>query len=77
MLNVEHTYETVQLETNLKNALEKNEFRLYYQPMLDLDSGNINGVAALIRWEHPEKGVISPSEFIPLAEETRIDFANW
>ena len=70
MLNVEHTYDTVQLETNLKNALEKNEFRLYYQPMLDLDSGNINGVAALIRWEHPEKGVISPSEFIPLAEET-------
>jgi PAS domain S-box-containing protein len=70
MLNVEHTYETVQLETNLKYALEKNEFRLYYQPMLNLDSGNINGVAALIRWEHPEKGVISPSEFIPLAEET-------
>lgn len=70
MLNFEHIDETLQLEANLRNALEKNEFRLYYQPKLDLDSGKINGLEALIRWEHPEKGVISPLEFFSVVEET-------
>ena len=70
MLESVNTYKTFKLEPNLKKALEKKEFRLYYQPKLDLVSGDIVGIEALIRWEHPEKGVISPLEFIPLAEET-------
>nr|WP_051331028.1 EAL domain-containing protein [Aneurinibacillus terranovensis] len=57
-------------EANLREALERQEFQLYYQPKLELASGTIEGVEALIRWEHPEKGLVSPAEFIPLAEET-------
>lgn len=57
-------------EWNLKEALERREFRLYYQPKLDLNSGKMIGVEALIRWEHPEKGIIAPIDFIPLAEKT-------
>ncbi|MFD0050073.1 EAL domain-containing protein [Actinomycetes bacterium NPDC127524] len=67
---MEHTYEVLQLETNLKKALMKKEFVLYYQPKMNLISGKINGVEALIRWEHPEKGIIPPNDFIPIAEET-------
>lgn len=68
-MNLDYTHET-QLEANLKKALERKEFQLYYQPKLDLISGEIYGVEALIRWKHPEKGIISPLEFIPFAEET-------
>ncbi len=67
---MERTYEALQLEEDLKKALEREEFRLYYQPKLDLVTGKIIGVEALIRWEHPERGLIPPLEFIPLAEET-------
>ena len=70
MLDLESNYKTFQLETNLMKALEKKEFRLYYQPKLDLVSGKIVGIEALIRWEHPELGLIPPLEFIPFAEET-------
>lgn len=65
---MEHTYEV--LESDLQMALERNEFRVYYQPKLHLVSGKINGVEALIRWEHPIRGLVSPDKFIPLAEET-------
>ncbi|MFB4165501.1 EAL domain-containing protein [Alteribacillus sp. JSM 102045] len=58
------------LGNDLKQALEKEEFRLFYQPKLDLDSGKVKGGEALIRWEHPERGLVSPAEFIPAAEET-------
>lgn len=54
----------------LSSALEEQEFELYYQPQIDLRSGVISGVEALIRWNHPELGTLSPSEFIPVAEKT-------
>jgi len=58
------------LETNLRRALVNQEFRLYYQPQLELSSGRVIGMEALIRWHHPEWGVVSPLEFIPIAEST-------
>lgn len=57
------------LESNLRQALARNEFSLLYQPQLDLTSGRIHSIEALIRWNHPEQGIISPMDFIPLAEE--------
>ena len=57
-------------EKGLRQALEKNEFTLYYQPQLDIRSLRIVGAEALIRWQNPEFGLISPGEFIPMAEET-------
>ncbi|HYP41010.1 MAG TPA: EAL domain-containing protein, partial [Chloroflexia bacterium] len=60
----------LQLGTELQHALERGEFRVYYQPIVDLDSCQISGVEALVRWEHPQRGLISPAEFIPLAEQT-------
>jgi diguanylate cyclase (GGDEF)-like protein/PAS domain S-box-containing protein len=65
-----HSFERLTLESNLRNALERNEFELYYQAKKDLRSGRVTGMEALIRWMHPEMGMISPIQFIPLAEET-------
>ncbi|MBF0458167.1 MAG: EAL domain-containing protein [Nitrospirae bacterium] len=62
----------LELENNLRKALEKNEFRLQYQPKIDLNTWSVSGVEALIRWLNPQLGMISPVEFIPLAEETGI-----
>ena len=58
------------LETGLRHALERGEFLLHYQPQVDIVSGEIRGAEALIRWQHPDWGLIPPAEFIPLAEET-------
>ena len=57
------------LEDSLRNALERHEFVLHYQPKIDLENGAITGVEALVRWEHPEQGLISPALFVPVAEE--------
>lgn len=62
--------EQLGLERDLRKALEQQELRLYYQPKVDLSNGRITGLEALVRWQHPERGLISPGSFIPLAEET-------
>lgn len=58
------------MEGHLRNALERQEFILHYQPKFDLKNGSCCGMEALVRWEHPQHGLIPPDEFIPLAEET-------
>jgi diguanylate cyclase (GGDEF)-like protein len=65
-----HTPEKLALEAGLRHGLERNEFRVYYQPKIDMTSGEITGVEALLRWQHPEKGLLLPEKFIHLAEET-------
>lgn len=69
----------LELDKDLSQALANNEFVLYYQPQLNLDSSEIHSVEALIRWRHPRRGLLSPVEFIPLAEESgRItDIGRW
>jgi diguanylate cyclase (GGDEF)-like protein/PAS domain S-box-containing protein len=58
------------LETDLRRAVEREEFRLYFQPIISLATGTIDGFEALVRWEHPVKGLIAPGAFIEVAEET-------
>jgi len=65
-----HTFERLAMESSLRRAVERSEFLLHYQPKLDLRTGAIAGVEALIRWKHPDWGMVSPAQFIPLAEET-------
>ena len=61
--------EQIHLEADLRRALRRNEFELFYQPRVELESGDIVGVEALIRWRHPERGLLAPVDFIPFAEE--------
>ncbi len=63
-------FEQLTLEHNLRKALKKDEFLVYYQPQIDLRTQKIIGAEALVRWQHPELGMISPAQFIPIAEET-------
>jgi len=69
----------LQLETDMRRALERNEFRNFYQPIVALDSGHVVGFEALMRWQHPTRGMIGPEEFIFVAEETGLirDLGWW
>lgn len=70
-LNIQSS-QRLRLENDLREAISNNEFELYYQPQVHIKTGELIGVEALIRWNHNELGMISPQEFIPLAEETQL-----
>ncbi len=69
----------VRLETDMRAAIEKSEFEVYYQPIVDLSNGWIVGIEALVRWNHPEYGLIAPADFIQVAEETQliVELGRW
>lgn len=64
------SYERLAMETSIRHALDQGQYELHYQPKINVESGKIIGAEALIRWHHPDRGMVSPMEFIPLAEET-------
>jgi diguanylate cyclase (GGDEF)-like protein/PAS domain S-box-containing protein len=68
----ESTDQRLQLQSELRNAIDHDQFVLFYQPQVDLKDGSIKGVEALIRWNHPERGLLPPSDFLPLAEEANL-----
>ncbi len=76
---VEQVQQTLTLETNLRKAIANEEFLVYYQPQIDTQTKNIVGTEALVRWKHPDSGMISPAYFIPIAEETGliVDIGLW
>src|SRR4029453_13209618 len=67
------------MEQDLRQALADDAFEIHYQPLLDLASGEVTGCEALLRWRHPERGMISPAEFIPVAEDTGLinELGDW
>jgi diguanylate cyclase (GGDEF)-like protein/PAS domain S-box-containing protein len=74
-----HPPERLSMETALKRAVERGELQLLYQPKLEIATGVVAGAEALVRWDHPELGLLLPSQFIPMAEETGLvtDLGNW
>ena len=75
----DHVLEMLWVERDLRRALEEQQFVLYYQPKIDLENGHITGAEALIRWQHPTRGLVMPSQFILVAEERGLIVAlgNW
>ncbi len=67
-----HAQAKIELERDLIQAIEQDEFEMFYQPIVDLTAGGITGFESLIRWKHPERGYVPPSEFIPFAEESAL-----
>jgi diguanylate cyclase (GGDEF)-like protein/PAS domain S-box-containing protein len=74
-----HAVTLLQLETDLRLALDRREFVLHYQPVMDLEADRLAGFEALIRWQHPQHGLLQPHDFIPLAEDTGLigDLGEW
>ncbi len=66
----DHAVTQLRTGNELRRALEQDELRVFYQPILSLATNRISGFEALVRWQHPERGLVSPDQFIPLAEET-------
>lgn len=66
------SFKKMAMETDLRRALEHKEFVVYYQPQININTGQIIGMEALVRWQHPDRGLISPSEFLSYAEDTRL-----
>ncbi len=73
------TFERLNLETSLRHALQRQEFVLHYQPQVDTDSDKLIGIEALLRWQHPDLGIVYPGDFIPLLEDTGmiVDVGEW
>lgn len=74
-----HSLQRLALESSLRHALERNEFEVHYQPIIETGSQRIVGVEALARWKHPDMGMVGPVQFIPIAEETGLiaDIGRW
>jgi diguanylate cyclase (GGDEF)-like protein/PAS domain S-box-containing protein len=74
-----HAQQRVELATELRRAIEQQELRVFYQPVHDLTTRRIKGVEALVRWQHPRRGMVSPAEFIPIAEQSGLiaDIDGW
>ena len=68
----QHAMSTLRLQTELRQAVDRDEFAVFYQPIVNLETLVITGFEALVRWRHPSRGVVFPDEFIPLAEETNL-----
>src|SRR5690606_30821734 len=66
----DHAVTQLRTGNELRRALEQHELRVFYQPILSLETDRISGFEALVRWEHPERGLVPPDQFIPQAEET-------
>ena len=66
----EQVKENLKLETELRHALQRGEFRVFYQPIMELATGKLRGFEALVRWDHPTRGMVAPAEFLSVAEET-------